>query len=221
MSLRCKKSTSSIYFLLTYFSLHRTSDPDNPHGASEVPLPYAFLRSHLFAHSEPLCRSLEEWNRHFQKPPIHWVVNFVPKAYLRKGWHLAEEVAGYLRLFGLNAGEGASRAQGGSRWRVEYEAIGHKPCLVDENSRLPGALIPPSYGPIRAARNASHPQRQRYPSMFWERKDEGDAGGGGGGARGAARGRRVGAGTGVAVTAGGGGGGGSAAGGALAVGIAL
>lgn len=86
---------------------------------------------------------------------------------------MAEEVAGYLRMFGFDGGNDASGVQGG-RWRVEYEAIGHKPCLVDEDGSLPGVLMPPSYGHICTPRNISLPQR--HPSRFWERKEEWDGG---------------------------------------------
>ena len=86
---------------------------------------------------------------------------------------MAEEIAGYLRMFGFNTRNDASRVQSG-RWRVEYEAIGHKPCLVDESSSLPGVLMPPRYGQTCAFRNVS--QTPRHPSRFWEKKEEWEGG---------------------------------------------
>jgi len=109
--------------------------------APEALLPIDSLKT-LFPDSKPLAKALTDWNRHFQNPPPHWVVNFIPRAYLRRGFFLAEEVCDYLVAH-----------PDGCRYRVEYEPIGHEWCLV-------GTIVP---RPKRVRRNFS---------MQWEGKEK-------------------------------------------------
>ncbi|KAI5803563.1 hypothetical protein DFH27DRAFT_52307 [Peziza echinospora] len=164
-----------------------TSSQSNPEQKYEFPIPLAHLKSQLFVHSKTLVRALEEWNKHFQSPPPHWVINFVPKAYLRRGWHLAEAVTQYLQSYGLNLDDGearegaAPRRRIGGPWRVMYEAIGYKACLVGEGGRhyhgerwrMPQS---PPVADLKGAGLAvtGDASRERHPSRVWERKDEPD-----------------------------------------------
>lgn len=94
-------------------------------GTEEVLVEIRNLKTLFPGHGggdKKLRDSLVEWNKIFQAPPQHWVVNFVPRAYLRRGWGLAEEV--WERLH--NGGGG------GTRWRVEYEPIGGGVVVVGE-----------------------------------------------------------------------------------------
>ncbi|KAF8425242.1 hypothetical protein EV426DRAFT_596852 [Tirmania nivea] len=164
-TLRIKNNaTGSCVFMVT-------TTPGNPHEIIEVPLSLKYLQTQLFFHSETLTLALEDWNAHFRNPPPHWIINFVPKAYLRRGWHLAEEVAKYLRTYGLNAGVDSNGGQC-SAWKVEYEAMGHKACLVDEGGK------PCTSEGYRTGKNPSqnllvwgNEARERHPSRYWERKE--------------------------------------------------
>lgn len=91
---------------------------DESENSKETIRPVENLRD-LFPYDKNLGRSLQEWNRHFQNPPPHWVVNFIPRAYLRRGFFLAEEVCEYF-----------SQHPNGCSYRVEYEPIGHESSLV-------------------------------------------------------------------------------------------
>lgn len=98
---------------------------------------------HLFPNSKPLRNALISWNRHFKNPPQHWIVNFIPRAYLRRGYSLAEEICDYL-----------TQHPDGCKYRIEYEPIGHESCLV-------GNVIP------------SLPKaRVRNPSRYWEAREK-------------------------------------------------
>ncbi|RPA76535.1 hypothetical protein BJ508DRAFT_213601 [Ascobolus immersus RN42] len=110
---------------------------------NEQEIPVQNLKA-LFPNNKSLVRALVEWNRHFQNPPPHWLINFVPKAYLRRGYFLAEEVCEYFL-----------ENPDGFRYRVEYEPIGHEWCLV-------GTIIP----------RPKKIRRERHPSRNWERKDD-------------------------------------------------
>lgn len=116
----------------------RTRDAFNHETLTPLPL------KSLFPANKYLRQALLEWNRHFQNPPPHWLINFVPKAYLRRGYFLSEEVCEY---FLANPD--------GCRYRIEYEPIGHEWCLV-------GTVIP---RPKRI-------RRERHPSRNWERREE-------------------------------------------------
>ncbi|RPB25096.1 hypothetical protein L211DRAFT_137091 [Terfezia boudieri ATCC MYA-4762] len=140
-----------------------------------VPLSVRYMHpppSQLFAQSKTLIRALEDWNEHFKNPPPHWIINFVPKAYLRRGWHLAEEVAEYLHTYGLNVGvdsNGITRCA----WKVEYEAIGHKACLVDEGgkSHVTEGYYYTDKNPNQNLLVWGEGFRERHPSRCWERKE--------------------------------------------------
>lgn len=47
-------------------------------------------------------------------PPQHWVVNFIPRAYLKRGYSLAEDICEYF-----------TQHPDGCSYRVEYEPIDH------------------------------------------------------------------------------------------------
>ena len=148
---------------ITYFAnspRYRVPVLGSPQEFVEKPLSFSFLKTQLFAHSKSIPRALDEWNKHYQNPPPHWVVNFVPKAYLRRGWHLAEEVAKYFKTYGLDAGVNAGGMHRGP-WKVEYEAIGYKACVVDEGGRI--------YGNEHGLKVQW--DRERHPSRVWERKE--------------------------------------------------
>jgi len=156
------------YIILT---LHRTTAPGNPLEIIEIPLSLKCLQTQLFVHSKTLTRALEDWNEHFRNPPPHWIINFVPKAYLRRGWHLAEEVADYLRTYGLNIGVD-SNGSPRSAWKVEYEAIGHKACLVDEGGKpYASSGYRTGKNPVQNLLVWSDRVRERHPSRSWERKE--------------------------------------------------
>ena len=80
----------------------------------------------LFPYNRLLPKQLADWNHHFQNPPQHWITNFVPKAYLKRGFALSEDVCEY---FSLHADAYA--------YRIEYEPIGHRFCLVGTTSPPP------------------------------------------------------------------------------------
>ena len=180
-----------------------TSNPTNPSQVIETPIPLCSLKMQVFQHNGSLVRALEEWNRHFQNPPPHWLINFVPKAYLKRGWHLAEQVVEYLHKHGLDLGaEGVQIAEGlvvrGGKdlaWRVEYEAIGHKACLVGKSVRkeekIKGSSLRKMKGetqemeaiakvPVASIERWRPPVSRspdysvgvdRHPSRVWERKE--------------------------------------------------
>jgi hypothetical protein len=110
-------------------------------STSETLMPVVDLKT-LFPHSKPLQKALTEWNAHFQNPPPHWVLNFIPRAYLRRGYFLAEEVCEYFLAH-----------PDGCRYRIEYEPIGHEWCHV-------GTIVP---RPKRVRKNFS---------MQWEGKEK-------------------------------------------------
>lgn len=165
-TLRIKNNgTGSCVFIVT-------TAPGNPQETIEIPLSLKYLQSQLFAQSKTLIRALEDWNEHFKNPPPHWIINFVPKAYLRRGWHLAEEVAEYLHTYGLNVGvdsNGITRCA----WKVEYEAIGHKACLVDEGgkSHVTEGYYYTDKNPNQNLLVWGEGFRERHPSRCWERKE--------------------------------------------------
>lgn len=99
----------------------------------------------LFPNSKNLRNALISWNRHYKNPPQHWIVNFIPRAYLRRGYSLAEEIRDYLVQY-----------QDGCKYRIEYEPIGHEPCLV-------GNVIP-----------STPKMRVRNPSRYWEGREKKD-----------------------------------------------
>ena len=90
----------------------------------------------LFPHNKLLPRQLADWNRHFQNPPRHWITNFVPLAYLKRGFTLSEDVCEY---FSIHAD--------GRAYRIEYEPIGHRFCLV-------GTTYPPPF--MRKSRRGAY-----------------------------------------------------------------
>ncbi|KAF8475765.1 hypothetical protein BDZ91DRAFT_844478 [Kalaharituber pfeilii] len=149
-----------------------TMNPDNPQAPIETPLSLAYLKSQLFVHSKALVKSLDDWNKHFQNPPQHWVINFVPKAYLRRGWHLSEEVVKYLRTYGLNVGTEVGGVHH-CPWRVEYEAIGQKACLVGEGGTI---YWDNQWDRSHTTEGNSlmvpwDSSRVRHPSRCWEREE--------------------------------------------------
>jgi hypothetical protein len=73
----------------------------------------------LFPYSKNLQRTLHEWNWYYQNPPQHWVINFIPRAYLKRGYKLSQDVFEY---FNGHAD--------GCEYRIEYEPIGHHFCHV-------------------------------------------------------------------------------------------
>ncbi|CCX07904.1 Similar to hypothetical protein [Tuber melanosporum Mel28]; acc. no. XP_002839961 [Pyronema omphalodes CBS 100304] len=73
----------------------------------------------LFPYSKNLRRTLHEWNWYYQNPPQHWVINFIPRAYLKRGYTLSQDVFEY---FNGHAD--------GCEYRIEYEPIGHHFCHV-------------------------------------------------------------------------------------------
>ncbi|KAH0607686.1 uncharacterized protein H6S33_002720 [Morchella sextelata] len=93
-----------------------------PSGLEEL-TPLDSLK-HLFPNNKYLRTSLVSWNHHFQNPPQHWLINFIPRAYLRRGFFLAEEICNYLLQY-----------PDGCKYRVEYEPIGHESSLV-------GTIVP-------------------------------------------------------------------------------
>ncbi|RPB01022.1 hypothetical protein L873DRAFT_1678135 [Choiromyces venosus 120613-1] len=99
----------------------------------------------LLPNSKYLQKSLKDWNRHFQSPPAHWVINFIPRAYLRRGYYLAEDVCEYLL-----------QNPDGCLYRIEYEPIGHESVLV-------GSIVPRGLA-----------RRERNPSRYWEGKGKRD-----------------------------------------------
>ncbi|KAL7267725.1 hypothetical protein RUND412_009673 [Rhizina undulata] len=110
--------------------------------AGETTRPLENIKS-LFPHDKRLAKSLDDWNRHYQNPPPHWIINFIPRAYLRRGFHLAQDVHDYL-----------AKHQDGCKYTIEYEPIGHEHCLV-------GTVLPQ---PKR--------DRERYPSRYWEKLEK-------------------------------------------------
>ncbi|KAI5812645.1 hypothetical protein BZA77DRAFT_137271 [Pyronema omphalodes] len=90
----------------------------------------------LFPHSKQLQKTLNEWNRHYQNPPQHWIVNFIPRAYLKRGYTLSEDVFEYFK-----------EHEDGCEYRIEYEPIGHHFSHV-------GTTVPTS---MRSGRRASGP----------------------------------------------------------------
>ncbi|KAF8433451.1 hypothetical protein BGX38DRAFT_1222555 [Terfezia claveryi] len=147
-----------------------TTAPGNPQEIIETPLSLKYLQTQLFAQSKTLIRALEDWNEHFKNPPPHWIINFVPKAYLRRGLHLAEEVAEYLHTYGLNVGLD-SNSSPRSAWKVEYEPIGHKAFLVDEGGK---PYATEGYTVKKPGQNLlvwGEGFRERHPSRCWERKE--------------------------------------------------
>ncbi|CAZ84152.1 unnamed protein product [Tuber melanosporum] len=96
----------------------------------------------LLPNSKYLQKSLIDWNRHFQSPPAHWVINFIPRAYLRRGYYLAEDVCEYLL-----------QNPDGCLYRIEYEPIGHESVLV-------GSIVPRGLA-----------RRERNPSRHWEGRE--------------------------------------------------
>jgi len=129
MTLRIKnsKTGSCVYEILR----HEDSK-------DEILTPLEDLRA-LFPYSKKLQRDLVEWNRHYQNPPQHWVVNFIPRAYLKRGYKLGEELCEYFM-----------QHPDGCQYRVEYEPIGHAYCHV-------GTVIP---------RNRR--KSKRGGDMWWE-----------------------------------------------------
>ncbi|CUS13068.1 unnamed protein product [Tuber aestivum] len=95
----------------------------------------------LLPNSKYLQKSLADWNRHFQSPPAHWVINFIPRAYLRRGYYLAEDVCEYLL-----------QNPDGCLYRIEYEPIGHESVLV-------GSIVPRGLA-----------RRERNPCRHWEER---------------------------------------------------
>ncbi|TGZ80571.1 hypothetical protein EX30DRAFT_341497 [Ascodesmis nigricans] len=99
-------------------------DPPLP-VADGILTPINNLKS-IFPRDKALIKALNEWNRHFQHPPAHWVVNFVPRAYIRRGYGLAEEMLGYFKAWGDEKGREVV---------VEYEPIGEEVCVVGRVGR--------------------------------------------------------------------------------------
>lgn len=132
------------------------------------------LSTYLFANST-LASQLMEWNSHFQSPPPHWVINFIPKAYLRRGWHLAESIVEYLRINGLNL-DGAESLT--APWIVEYEPIGFKPCMVGQSTTEADKKTPDVASDVQTIGNKRRwGMKGRHPSVFWEQKEGWELGG--------------------------------------------
>ncbi|KAI5777358.1 hypothetical protein EDC01DRAFT_406271 [Geopyxis carbonaria] len=132
MTIRIKNSsTGSCVFEITK---HGDSD--------ELLTPIEKLKT-LFPYSKTLPQALVEWNRHYQNPPPHWVVNFIPRAYLRRGYFLAEEICEYFM-----------QHPDGCAYSIEYEPIGHPWCLV-------GTVVPK---PRKVGRKVG--------DMWWERSEK-------------------------------------------------
>ena len=63
-------------------------------SSHEILSPVVDLKT-LFPYNKQMQKSMVEWNRHFVNPPQHWVVNFIPRAYLKRGYSLAEDMCEY------------------------------------------------------------------------------------------------------------------------------
>jgi hypothetical protein len=113
----------------------RTKHEDS---GSEILTPITDLKA-LFPYNKQLQKRLNEWNRHYQDPPQHWLMNFIPRAYLKRGYSLGEELCEYF-----------TQHPDGCQYRIEYEPIGHAYCHV-------GTVEP------RARRKS-----RRAGDMWWE-----------------------------------------------------
>jgi hypothetical protein len=123
----------------TDISVHRRKHDNN----DEILTPITNLQT-LLPYSKSLQQDLDGWNAHYQNPPPHWVMNFIPRAYLKRGHKLAEEVYEYLQ-----------HHPDGCCYRVEYEPIGHRWCLI-------GTVIPQT---IRR-------KSRRGGDMWWEGREK-------------------------------------------------
>ena len=115
MSLRCSYIFSPSLRLNVDTGHIRIKHEDT---GDEILTPIDDLKS-LFPYSKNIQRCLTEWNRHYQNPPQHWVMNFIPRAYLKRGYTLSEDVCEYF-----------SAHSDGCSYRIEYEPIGHHFCHV-------------------------------------------------------------------------------------------
>lgn len=152
MTLRIKNNLhGNCVFEVFPSSLSPTIDHGEGGDMDEVLQPVEHLKT-LFPHDKNLQRSLQEWNRIFQTPPPHWVVNFVPRAYLRRGYYLAEEVLEYLTTH-----------PDGCQYTVEYEPIGHQPCVVGSVANTVGRNRSMKRGPAGTGGGGD---------MWWEGKEK-------------------------------------------------
>jgi hypothetical protein len=115
VSLKCLFCPSSVSRVPALITATRTKHEDS---GSEILTPITDLKA-LFPYNKQLQKRLNEWNRHYQDPPQHWLMNFIPRAYLKRGYSLGEELCEYF-----------TQHPDGCQYRIEYEPIGHAYCHV-------------------------------------------------------------------------------------------